>query len=76
MDRREFHLAFEARRRCLPPMVGLLLTLGGCESPRSECRKTYVRGSAAFNACAQAVLQRQNALLNQRAREEFRARDR
>jgi hypothetical protein len=55
--------------------LGSLLTLAGCGSGPEECRKAYPSGSAAYESCRRAVLQRENAQLNRMEGLEFRARD-
>ena len=47
--------------------LGLLATLCGCTSGIEACRKAYPPGSAAYEACFQAELQRENQRLNQQA---------
>jgi hypothetical protein len=56
-------------------IVGSLLTLAGCGSGTEDCRKDYPSGSAAYQACWSAVIQRQNEQLNQTEALEYRARD-
>lgn len=44
--------------------LGSLLALAGCTPELDECRRAYPEGSAAYNACWRAVLQRQNEELD------------
>ena len=55
--------------------LGSFLALAACTSELEECRRAYPEGSAAYNACWRAVLQRQNEELDRIHALELRARD-
>jgi hypothetical protein len=51
-------------------MLLTIVSLAGCGSPREKCQQENPGNPAGFESCWQAVLQRQNARLNEEAAEE------
>jgi hypothetical protein len=54
--------------------VSALSALGGCTTALDECRRQYPAGSAAYQACFNAELARENQRLNQLHASEYRGR--
>jgi hypothetical protein len=54
--------------------AGALLAPAGCTTALDECRRQYPTGSAAYQACFEAELARENQRLNQLHASEYRGR--
>jgi hypothetical protein len=54
--------------------LGPLLALAACQTIDEKCQRQYPAAAAGAAACVRAALQHENAQMNQRDREEFRAR--
>jgi hypothetical protein len=66
--------ASSVRKIAMLVAVGALSALAGCTTALDECRKLYPAGSAAYQACFNAELARENRRLNQLHASEYRGR--
>lgn len=59
----------------LAAVLPAVLALAGCETPQEQCRQQNPASEAAYERCWDALLQRQNEMLDRLREEESRVND-